>query len=208
MSNFSTRGVESLEEKKSIAKFLSYGVQEAAIIGYELKTAQSGKQQVMLLMESPKVTEDGFEPDPSAKFGGKVGRVQASIYFGPDDKARVDEFVQFVATIAKKLGVNEQVDAIESSNLEDYLNKLMPIIRGKYAWWGIAAEEYVNKENQVRYSLKFRRYGFVASLDEMKANPEHIKPFDKNSIYDYKPVAVPSADPDVTTVGSEDDMPW
>ncbi len=208
MSNFSTKNVVVEEEKKSVSKFLSYGVQEAAIIGYELKTAQSGKQQVILLMESPKVQDAGFEPDPSAKFGGKVGRVQATIYFGPEDKARVDEFIQFVAIIAKKLGVTEKVDAIESSNLEDYLNKLMPLIRGKYAWWGIAAEEYINKDNQVRYSLKFRRYGFMASLDEMKANPEHIKPFDKTSPYDYKAVAVPSADPDFKTQEPEDEMPW
>ena len=209
---FSTKGVV-VSEGNGIGKYLSYGVQKAAIVGYELKESQSGKQQVVLLMESPKVKEAGFEPDEKAKFGGKVGRVNFTIYFGKDDKSQVDQFMMNIATIAKKLGLTEKVDAIEADTVKSYLDKLMPIIAGKFAWWGITAEEYQKKDSdKVGYSLGLRRYGFIASLDEMEANPNHIKPFDKGNVYDYKPLAAPSKDPDVDPIteafGTDSGMPW
>lgn len=212
MSNFSTKGVLVVESgSNGGSKYLSYGVQEAAIVGFELKkSSKSDKQQVVLLLESPKVVDAGFEPDEKSKFGGRVGRVNFSIYFGKDDKAQMDQFISDIALIAKKLDVSEKVDAIEADNVEDYLNKLMPIIRGKFATWAITAEEYVyNKDGQdkIGYSLGKRRYGFIASNEEMKANPNHIKPFDKTSKYDYKPVAAPSNDPDFVQA-PEDEMPW
>lgn len=209
--NFSTRGV-IIEEKNGGSKYLSYGVQEAAIVGFELKkSSKSDKQQVVLLLEGPKVVDSGFEPDEKSKFGGRVGRLNFSIYFGKDDKAQMDQFISDIALIAKKLDVSEKVDAIEADNVEDYLNKLMPIIRGKFATWAITAEEYVyNKDgaDKIGYSLGKRRYGFIASNEEIKANPDHIKPFDKGNKYDYKPVALPSADPDFKVQAPEDEMPW
>jgi len=210
--SFSTRGVE-VKENVSESKYLSYGVQKAAIVGYELKTAKTGKQQVTLNFESPKVTTPGFEADPFAKMGGKVGRVQFTIYFGSGDKQQNDEFIERIAIIAKKLGVSEKVDAVDSNSLEDYLNKIMLIIRGKFAWWAITAEEYVKTgSDKVGVVLGLRRYGFVASLDEMEANPNHIKPFDKTNKYDYKPLAVASKDPDVDPIteafGDDAELPW
>ena len=208
MSNFSTKGVEVKESGNGGgSKFMTYGVQKAAIIGYELKTAASGRQQVVFLMESPKVQDAGFEADPSAKFGGRVGRVQFTRYFNNTDEAAVNEFVSNVAIIAKKLDVSEKVDAIESSDLKDYMDKLIVLIRGKFAVWGIAAEEYL-KGDKVGYFLKMRRYGFVCTLDEFAANPEHLKPFDRSNQWDYKSVAEPSLDPDFKTQAPEDEMPW
>jgi len=211
MSGFSTKGVDTKE--KSVGQYLSYGVQKAAIVGYELKTAKSGKQQVVFNFESPKVTVPGFEADPSAKMGGKVGRIQFTIYFGSGDKQQNDEFIERIAIIAKKLGVSEKVDAVDSSSLEDYLNKIIPIVRGKFAWWAVTAEEYVkNGTDKVGVILGLRRYGFIASLDEMEANPNHIKAFDKGNKYDYKPLAVASKDPDVDPIseafGDDAEMPW
>jgi len=210
---FSTRGVVANDGNGGGSKYLTYGVQKAAIIGYELKEAKSGKQQVVLLMESPKVTDAGFEPDESAKLGGRVGRVQFTIYFGPADKEQNDTFIERVALIAKKLNVSEKVDAVEASDLKEYLDKLIPVVRGKFAWWAINAEEYQKTDSdKVGYSLGLRRYGFVASLDEMEANPNHIKPFDKTNKYDYKALAIPSKDPDVDPIteafGSGDELPW
>lgn len=207
--SFNTKGVPVVESG-SIGKYLSYGVQEAAIVGFNLKTAQSGKQQVVLLMEGPKVLDAGFEPDETAKFGGKVGRVNFTIYFDKSNEDQMGQFLSNVALIAKKLDVTEKVDAINSDDLEDYLNKLMPVIRGKFAVWAINAEEYQKKDSEkIGYSLGLRRYGFIASLDEVAANPLHLKAFDKANKYDYKPLAVPSADPDTSSsVAGDDDMPW
>lgn len=210
--SFSTKGVSVKDGGNGGSKYLSYGVQKAAVVGFELKVAKSSKQQVILHMEGPKVTEAGFEPDETARFGGKVGRVNFTIYFDESNKDQTDQFISNVALIAKKLGVSDAVDAIASENIEDYLNKLMPVIRGKFAWWAITAEEYQKKDSdKVGYSLGFRRYGFIASIDEMEANPEHIKPFDKTSVYDYKSLAKPSKDPDVdpiTEAFGDNDMPW
>lgn len=211
--SISTRGVEVKDGGNGGSKYLSYGVQKAAITGFELKTAQSGKQQVVLHMESPKVLEAGFEADETAKFGGKIGRINFTIYFDKTNKEQIDQFVSNVALIAKKLGVSEAVDAINSEDIEDYMNKLIPVVKGKFAWWGITAQEYQKKDSdKVGYSLGLRRYGFIASLDEMEANPEHIKPFDKNSVYDYKALAKPSKDPDagdpITEAFGDNDMPW
>lgn len=212
---FNTKGVTVVEGNQGGSKYLTYGVQKAAIIGYELKEARSGKQQVILLMESPKVTDAGFEPDESAKFGGRVGRVQMTIYFGPDDKDQNDSFIEKVALIAKKLNVSEKVDAVEGSDLKSYLDKLLPILRGKFAVWGITAEEYQKTDSEkVGYTLGLRRYGFVASVDEMEANPNHIKPFDKTNKYDYKALASPSKDPDVDAISEafgdnkDNELPW
>jgi len=212
MSNFSTKGVQVVESgSNGGSKYLSYGVQEAAIVGFELKkSSKSDKQLVVMLLESPKVVDAGFEPDEKSKFGGRVGRLNFSIYFGKDDKTQMDQFISDIALIAKKLDVSEKVDAIEADNVEDYLNKLMPIIRGKFATWAITAEEYVyvkDGADKIGYSLGKRRYGFIASNEEMKANPSHIKPFDKTNKYDYKPVAVASVDPDFVQA-PEDEMPW
>lgn len=208
MSNvFGTKGVE-VREGGFVGKYISYGIQQLAVMGFELKTAQSGKQMVILHMESPKVDQQGFEPDESAKIGGKVGRVNFTIYFSPSDENPMKDFLSAVALIAKKLNVSEAVDAIEASDLESYLNKLMPIIGGKMAWWAITGEEYLKKDGKIGYSLGLRRYGFVASNAEMESNPNHIKPFDKGNKYDYKPVAIPSADPDFNTQAPEDELPW
>lgn len=71
-----------------------------------------------------------------------------------DDKTQMDQFISDIALIAKKLDVSEKVDAIEADNVEDYLNKLMPIIRGKFATW--IAEEYVyvkDGADKIGYSL-------------------------------------------------------
>jgi len=134
-----------------------------------------------------------------------------SPYFDKTSKDQMDQFISNVALIAKKLGVTEKVDAIDSDSLEDYLNKLMPVIRGKFAVWAITGQEYLyNKDgkDKIGTSLGLRRYGFIATLDEMEADPNHIKPFNKDDKYDFKPVALPSADPDFKAQAPGDELPW
>lgn len=190
--SFSTKGVNT-EEKRGISQFLTYGVQMAMITGLDVKTAQSGRKMFSLHMESPKVTDQGFEPHADAKQGGKIGKVQFTIYMDDKDAASAEELIKNIGIIADKLGVREKVDAIEANDAENYLKAVLPILRGKFAWWAITAEEYFNKEDKVRYNLGLRRFGFIASMEEGEG---HLKPFDKNDKYDYKPVAVPSIDPD------------
>ena len=196
--SFSTKGMV-VADGVGISKYLSYGINEAAIVGFELRTAKSGKQQVILNMESPRVKEAGFEPDPASKFGGKVGRVVFTIYFADGDEA-MKEFLGKIAIIAKKFGVSEAVDSISAGNLNEYMTKVLPLIGNKFAYWAITAEEYQKKDSdKVGYTLGLRRYGFIATKEEMDVNPSHLKPFDKSDRNDYKALALPSPDPDTSS---------
>jgi len=210
MSGFSTKGVDTKE--RGVSQYLTYGVQMAALTGFTLKESKSGKKMVVLNLEGPKVTDKGFEPHADAKLGGKVGRVQFTIFIDETNAEKVSEVITNIGMIADKLGVREKVDAIEANNLEGYFNKIMPIMRGKYAWWAVTGEEYEKDGGKIGISLGLRRFGFVASMEEGEG---HLRAFDKKNVYDYKPIAAPSKDPDVDpvteTFGPEPDdseMPW
>ena len=209
MSGFSTKGVDTTE-RSGVSQFLTYGVQMAALTGFELREAKTGKQMVILNLESPKVTDTGFEAHQDAKLGGKVGRVQATIYIDETNTESVNEIITNIGIIADKLRLRERIDAVEADTLESYLNKVMPILHGNYAWWAVTGEEYEKTDGKVGIILKLRRYGFVASMNE---GEEHIKPFDKTNIYDYKTIASPSKDPDVDAITEamgpeETELPW
>lgn len=208
--SFSTKGVNT-EEKRGVSQFLSYGLNMAALTGFEARGSRTGKKMINLNFEGPKITEEGFQAHQDAKMGGKIGRVQFTIYVDENNADQVKEIVTRVGIIADKLGVREKVDAVEAADLESYFKAVLPILRGKYAWWAITAEEYVNAEQKVRYNLGLRRFGFIASMEEGEG---HLNPFDKSNPYDYKAVAAPSKDPDVDPVTEafgpepENELPW
>ena len=210
---FSTKNAK--EEVRSKSQFMMYGVCQATITGYELRESKSGKVQLSLNLESPRITEAGFEAHQDAKMGGQICRVQMGIYFDPKAaSSQLDEITTNMAMIADKMGVREQADTIEASSLEEWLNKLVKLFSGKYAWFAITGEEYERTgADRPGVRLGLRRYGFVASLEEGEA---HLNPFDKTNTYDYKPLAIPSADPDqgdpiADAFGEADeseDLPW
>jgi len=211
MSGFSTKGVDTTE-RSGVSQYLTYGVQMAALTGYNLKESKTGKKMVVLNLESPKVTDKGFEPHADAKLGGKVGRVQFTIFIDETNPEKVSEVITNIGIIADKLGVREKVDAVEANNLDDYFKKVMPIVRGKYAWWAVTGEEYAKDGGKVGITLGLRRFGFIASMEEGEA---HMRPFDKKNVYDYKALAAPSKDPDVDPITEafgaevdENEMPW
>lgn len=206
---FSTKGKDTTE-RSGVSQFLTYGLQMATITGFTSRVAQSGKKTYSLNLEGPKVTEAGFEAHQDAKLGGKIGRAQFTIYIDPTNEKSVNEVMTNIGIIADKLGVRDQVDAVVAEDLDSYLNKAIVIFRGKYAHWGITAEEYEKPDGKVGIVNKLRRYGFIASMEEGEA---HLRPFDKTNIYDYKPLAAPSKDPDVDAVteafGPETtELPW
>lgn len=207
--NFSTKGKDT-SERSGVSQFLTYGVQMAAITGLTTREASTGKKMYSLNLEGPKVTENGFEAHEDAKMGGKVGRVQFTIYVDGNNQDQNNEIITNIGIIADKLGVREKVDAVEATSLDEYLTKVLPLIRGKYAHWAITGEEYEKADGKIGIILKLRRYGFVASMEE---GEEHLRPFDKTNLYDYKAVAAPSKDPDVDAIteafGPEtSDLPW
>lgn len=210
--SFSTKGV-STEEKRVSSPFINYGVQMLMLTGLEVKTAQTGRKMFVFNVESPTINEEGFTPNVDAKKGGKVGKLPFTIYIDDTDEKAASELIRNIGIIADKLGVREKVDAIEANDAENYLKAVLPILRGKFAWWVVTAEEYLNGEGKVKYTLGLRRYGFIASMEEGES---HLKPFDKSNPYDYKPIATPSKDPDNTDpiteafgkADDDDELPW
>jgi hypothetical protein len=178
------------------SKYINYGHTEAAVTGYEIKEAQTGSKKVNLLLETPTVTEAGFEADATAKRGGKIGRVALTTYMkdpsglSGEEKVKAmkayEDLEKNIQIIANKCGekVYQAVLAVKASSLEDYLNKVIPLIQKVDLHWLIAAEEYaMNDKGYPKYTLKFVRFGFVASQEEGVA---HLKPFDKENPYHYK----------------------
>lgn len=181
--------------KNGESKYLTYGVQDVMVVSGEVRVSPNGYKTVTFGMESPEVKSAGFEPDPASKRGGKVGRVEFAGYINEaePDNAALAEFLSKVSIVAQKLGVTDAVNAIQAPNVEEYVDRLIPIIRGKFAWWAITGREYVKKgTDKVGITLGIRRYGFIASEEEGK---DHLRAFDKSNKYDYKAEAVPSNDP-------------
>lgn len=210
---FSTEGV-TVVERSSESKYLTYGVQLAMVINAEVSQLAKGKK-VTFNMEGPEVSSAGFEPDPASKRGGKVGRVEFASFINDDvagDQGLAD-FLGKISILATKLNLLDAVNAIKASTVEEYVELLVPIIRGKFAWWAITGREYVNRTTgKVGITLGVRRYGFIASEAE---GEKHLRPFDKANKFDFKVDAVPSPDPVSKGSGSEDtpspkedDLPW
>ena len=182
------------------SKYLTYGIQLAMVVSGEVVEHKKGIKTVYLRLESPEVKTAGFEPATESKRGGKVGRIEFAGYIieaDKDDKGMAD-FLGKVAIMATKLGVLDAVNTIQASTVEDYVDKLIPIVRGKFAYWAITGREYLKKgTDKIGITLGIRRYGFIASEAEGR---EHLRPFDKTNKYDYKSEAMPSRDPQVDPI--------
>ena len=204
MGKFSTKGVDTTERRGS-SQFISPGVQMLAITGLEVRDSKSDRKQYVFKLESPKVVEEGFEAHEDAKQGGKIGKVPFGIFMNDSDTSQVDELIKNVGIIADKLGVRDAVDAIEATTARNYLEAVVPIFRGKFAWWAINGEQYLNQEDKVRTRIGLRRFGFIAAMDE---GEDHLKPYDKTDPYDFKPIAQPDADPEEKKEDDGKDLPW
>ncbi len=179
-------GQEALDvEEKSggLSKYITYGNQQLYITGFEVREAKNGqgKKQVFLLVESAPVTDKGFVPDEKSAKGGKIGKIQMTIFV--DFSTRNTQTVEFekqIQLMAKKLGIYDQVTAVKAANIDEYLTKVAALLRGKSLWFQVCAEVYgKNDKGYDRYVLKLGRYGWVAITEA------ELKPFDKSNKYHY-----------------------
>ena len=199
---FSTKGVNTQESKK-LGKYFSYGIHQLFIYGIEIKTASTGSKQLTLLMETAPVHTEGFEPEAGHK--GQVGRVAfPGSFLKLEDSKAVEEFNKNIGLVADKLGVRKQLDEINASDFDSYIEAIKPLFTGKSAWWAIAGEEYVKADGKTGVRLKTRRYSFVASLSE---GQNHLEKFDPSKAYNFKPVAKPDAD-SIPAAGVTNDLPF
>jgi hypothetical protein len=183
-------GVTYNTEDKKISQYLTYGNQEVMITGFEIKTASTGSKQVTFKLEGP-CTEPGFTPHQDAQFNGRIGKVKFSSYF-KDGSQGAQDFQKDIQVIADKLGLKDKIVTITANSLEEYVEKVVSLLGGKPFYMSITGEEYAREGKQPGVVLGKRRYGFAASIAE---GLTHLKPFDKTSSYDFKPLTLADAEP-------------
>lgn len=183
----STKNVKSTNN--GVSGYMSYGTGEYKINSFEVQKAGTGAERVRMSMEGRPVNEPGFTGVDGAL--GKVGYVTLTSYMNPTSSAyqqSLDNFTRKMSEIADALGVREQLNSIEANSVSEFIAKASPLLCGKFTNWCIGAEEYINSENEVRYTLTTPLYGFVSS-DASKLS------FDKTKSYHYKPVEQASETP-------------
>lgn len=177
MSNFSTKGIDTSKKGKLSQYITCGGPQKLKINSLTIEAAKTGSKRIVFHMETEPIKAGGFTGVDNAQ--GQVGKVRTG-YMKTEDQEK--EVLTNLGIIGDKLGVRAEIDAIQSDNIEDYVQQVEKLITGKYLYWVIRGEEYPKPDNTLGLSLQFRRFGFVASLEE---GADHLKPFDKTSSYDF-----------------------
>lgn len=183
---FGTKGIDTKVEKR-VSKYISYGNHYLRINDITVKTAQSGSKQLIFNMETPKVDNPNFEAEQG--FEGQVGKVAfPGSYVKLDNETAVKEFNTALATIADKLGVRKDFDAINAESFDEYIESVKALLLGKYAYWSVAGEEYMKSDGRTGIKLKTRRYNFVASQQE---GVSALGEFDATKAYNVKRMEQP-----------------
>lgn len=199
---FSTRNNNS---KRRISAFLTYGShQPLKINDFEVRNFGGTSTRINFKMEGEPIKAEGFSPVDGAE--GQVGTVIARSYIKTERDQQ--QFVsEVVVPIALALGVIGEVDRVEANTFEEYLDKVKPIITGKFANWLVGAREYLSSDgqNRVKYNLQLPRYGFVEAIGKEESR---MAKFDKGNKYHYQPVAKPEeapAEKEVTSFKAQED---
>lgn len=195
--NITTKNIDN-NSSNGISPYMNYGVGKYKINSFEIQNSSTGAQRIRMNMESMPVNDPNFNGVEGAK--GQVGRVILSSYMNPNKdsyQGMMNNFLRKVSDIADALGVRDQLNVVEAANLDEYIQKITPLLTNKFTNWVIGAEEYVTEkdgEMVTRYTLVTPNYGFV-NADETKLT------FDKTKTYHYKPVVIEN----VSTTPVDDD---
>ena len=179
------------------SKYIKPGIQELKINDLEIELAKTGTPRIKFIVETRPVTDKGFVPDETATAGGKVGTIRSSYLKNDDQKV---EFSKNMVFIARHLGEKEEttLDGLFADTLEEYIEKIKPILTGKFVHFKVCGEEYQKDDGKIGMTMRFARFGFV-NADETKLK------FDENNQYDIKRLEIPDEDvpTDTTDSGSE-----
>lgn len=164
---FNTKGKTGDSGFKT-GKYVGIGPNKLKITGFTHKPSKAGdKFKIVVNFESKPITEDGWEGQDGAL--GQIGRSDIGIYTNGTDQA-MDGILKAFVTIAETLGVRDQLDAIQASKIEEYLDKVSALVNNKFAWWLIGGEEYMGQDqdgnDKVKFVLKIPRFGFIAESEE------------------------------------------
>lgn len=183
---FSTKGQE-VKQGGGTLKSLQAGVVYAHIYSGQVRTSNRGdKKTLELILEGP--ASEGFEGWPidkdnpeGLKFTGQSSRVSATIWTDQfnDSNVSKNEIMYKIAIIASELGMRDQIDNIQATSLEEWVEKAISMLKYNNLYWFLkGTEEEYNGKTIIKLSLP--KYKFVSS-DESK-----LDAFDKNNQYHYK----------------------
>jgi len=186
---FNTKNNDGQAQSAGISKYLGIGNYKLKINSLEaIKANTSDNYKVRFNVETEPIATPGFVAEEGHY--GQIGRVD-TVYLATD--GQISEFTTLIATLAIKMGVKEEIDTVEASNVKDYVDAIGPILTGKYFFGRLTGEEYdrgqdeTGKKKTPGVRLKWSRYGTFASLDE---GIEKLKPVDPTNKYDLKKVEI------------------
>lgn len=215
-------GTEGLKTEERVSGYLTFGINHCKIVSIQvIKAGSTDSKKIRFSMEG--VSEGaGFQGVDGAK--GKVGRVETSYMSKPET---YKDFMRQIGVMADKLGVRVEIDQVKALTIEDYVARVEPILKGKFAWWNFGGEEY----SAGKWKLLLLKYGFIKS--ESEVDPSTIVMdkfaavqinnaagvialrFDKKNKFHYTPFEpsqddanVPSAADAMNSNLSVDDLPF
>tara|TARA_R110000868_G_scaffold14414_2_gene67016 strand:- start:28136 stop:28744 length:609 start_codon:yes stop_codon:yes gene_type:complete len=197
--NLSTKGIDTSTEARKPSKYIAYGIQELKINSIEVRISpKTGSFVTTFNVETPESTDPTFEGHEGAK--GKIGKVQfPRTYVKPNDEKQMSALVKDIGIIADKLGVREQVDAIEwteDMTIEKYFKVIEQLFKDKFAMWKVCGKEEFWKDDsgtqKKSLRLSLAKWGFVQSVESYKVKQEIT--FDKTSKWDFEEAVEPESD--------------
>jgi len=203
---FDSTGVDTTEKSFGPSKYITFGVQELKINNMEIKVASTGSKSVIFSVEGALVKDPAFEGVDGAK--GPIGRI-STMYMKSEQQG---DLVTLFAKIADALGVRNEMNAVKSTSIEDYVAKALTVLKGKYANYCVSSEQYWDANaGKAKNSLRFPKYDFVEAINTDPAK-SRVK-FDKDKTYHFKPAVVPdgigtAASPTFIAPKKDDDLPF
>ncbi len=187
-------------------KSIQPGVVFARIYGGQLKTSSKrDKKCLELYLETePLENFEGWAIDrenpEGPKFKGQVGRVSATMWTDQFNETNIakNEIMSKLTVIAEELGLRDQLNAIVAQTIEDWAEKAIELVKGKYAWWFIKGqEEEYNGKTIIKLSLP--KYKYVSQ------DVNRLEKFDKSNRYHFRALETKPVG-SFAPVGSDFDM--
>lgn len=230
---FSTKEVV-VEEKGNGGKGFSYGIAEMKITDYKITEAQSGKVRVTFFIETSDEVEDGYEYE--GVFGkhvaqGKTAKValeaplmcndgieRMNKWAEPTNAKFVDKVLKDFAVLSNVTNTREQVDAISASTVSDFINKAVSIIKDKFFYGVVKAEEVNSQDGEKTFLERTFKCYVQKDGDTIKSANMIVQPvegselsingkvqtltndgktiiFDGDNRWDYSPLETPDKNP-------------
>lgn len=161
---FTTADVK--RESNFVSSYGTFGINQYKIIGIDIKSSAPDKYRLYFKLETPPLEEEGFKPVEGSK--GQVCNTQVWLNTEKTESGAksIAEVMGIIGTIADKLGLGSEVDAIKEDTIEAYVTKFAAVVSGeKYAWYKLTGNEWA----EGKVSLKFARFNFCHSLSEVNA---------------------------------------